>query len=244
MAERRPFEHGKPTGRRSHLRRGEKPCDECRLAWNAECREVQARKRARDREAGRERSRTKYALTCERCGRNFASVSRAQRFCSQWCWGQSPRVVKSTALVHVGPVIPSPHRFGRVEPVDITSRKPRLWFAGPCGWCGADFTFNQPQARFCSKQCSRRWWRAKRDSRFRIAPKLRLAVYERDGWICQLCSEPVDRDAHYLDDRAPSLDHIECQSWVLIPDHSPENLRLACRICNSKRGDETWLRAA
>jgi hypothetical protein len=40
-----------------------------------------------------------------------------------------------------------------------------------------------------------------------------------------------------LDDWAPSLDHIEPQSWALIPDHSPANLRLAHRWCNSVRGD-------
>ncbi|MFC7330808.1 MULTISPECIES: HNH endonuclease [Nocardiopsidaceae] len=68
----------------------------------------------------------------------------------------------------------------------------------------------------------------------------RLAIYERDGWICQLCSEPVDPDLPYLDNWAASLDHIVCQAWTDEPDHSPENLRLAHRWCNSVRGDETY----
>lgn len=71
----------------------------------------------------------------------------------------------------------------------------------------------------------------------------RLAIYERDGWVCQLCMEPTDRDLMSTDPRndwAPSLDHIEPQSHALIPDHSPANLRLAHRWCNSVRGDLTY----
>ena len=76
-----------------------------------------------------------------------------------------------------------------------------------------------------------------KESAFYISPADRLAIYERDGWICQLCFEPVNRDAHYNDNAAPSLDHVECQSWVLIPDHRPENLRLTHRACNCSRGN-------
>jgi 5-methylcytosine-specific restriction endonuclease McrA len=68
----------------------------------------------------------------------------------------------------------------------------------------------------------------------------RLAVYERDGWICQLCFEPVDPNLPHLDNWAATLDHIVCRAWTDEPDHSPENLRLAHRWCNSVRGDETY----
>lgn len=72
-----------------------------------------------------------------------------------------------------------------------------------------------------------------------ITPAKRQAIYERDGWVCQLCSEPVDRTLDSCHRFAATLDHIECQSWALIPDHSPENLRLAHRACNSRRRDRT-----
>ena len=39
---------------------------------------------------------------------------------------------------------------------------------------------------------------------------------------------------------AATLDHIECRAWALIPDDTPRNLRLAHRLCNSTRGDESW----
>ena len=66
----------------------------------------------------------------------------------------------------------------------------------------------------------------------------RLAVYERDGWICQLCGGPVNQALHFNDRMAATLDHIEPQSMALIPDHSPENLRLAHRACNSRRNNK------
>jgi 5-methylcytosine-specific restriction endonuclease McrA len=73
-----------------------------------------------------------------------------------------------------------------------------------------------------------------------VPPQVRLAIYERDGWVCQLCHEPVDPDLDQSDVWGATLDHIECQSWALIPDHRPTNLRLAHRWCNSARGDERY----
>lgn len=70
-----------------------------------------------------------------------------------------------------------------------------------------------------------------------ISPKVRHSIYDRDGWTCLICQEPIDRDAHWNDNYAPSLDHIVPQSHMLIPDHSPRNLRTSHRICNSLRGD-------
>ena len=73
---------------------------------------------------------------------------------------------------------------------------------------------------------------------FSIDPSVRYAIYDRDKWVCQLCMEPVDPTLVSPDPWSASLDHIECQSWVLVPDHSPANLRLAHRWCNSARNDE------
>jgi len=69
-----------------------------------------------------------------------------------------------------------------------------------------------------------------------IDPKMRHALYERDGWSCAICELPVDREAHWNDDLAPSLDHIRPRS--LGGSHDAENLRTAHRICNSVRGAE------
>ena len=68
-----------------------------------------------------------------------------------------------------------------------------------------------------------------------ISAKLRLEIYERDGWVCHLCNEPVERAAHFNDDLAPSLDHLVPRSKGGSDD--PENLKTAHRGCNSARRD-------
>ena len=67
-----------------------------------------------------------------------------------------------------------------------------------------------------------------------ILPERRLSIYERDGWLCGICGDPVDRDADALANLAPSLDHIVPRS--LGGGHESENLRTAHRVCNSRRG--------
>lgn len=67
-----------------------------------------------------------------------------------------------------------------------------------------------------------------------IDPKLRFELYGRDGWACLLCGDPIDQDAHWNGNLAPSLDHIVPRS--LGGSHDPENLRTAHRACNSARG--------
>ena len=69
-----------------------------------------------------------------------------------------------------------------------------------------------------------------------ISPKLRLKLYERDGWMCHLCDKPVDKEAHFNDDLAPSLDHLKPRSKG--GSDEPSNLRTAHRVCNSTRRDD------
>lgn len=110
------------------------------------------------------------------------------------------------------------------------------WVAGECAHCRQAFTRKGGPSPYCSKICHR----ADRPKASWITRRARLAIYERDGWICQLCLDPVDPSLHYLDNKAATLDHIKCRAWTEEPDHSPENLRLAHRWCNSWRGDESY----
>lgn len=67
-----------------------------------------------------------------------------------------------------------------------------------------------------------------------IHPKLRIELYERDGWICHLCANPVDRAGDPNGNHAPSLDHLVPRSAG--GSHDPSNLKTACRSCNSRKG--------
>lgn len=68
-----------------------------------------------------------------------------------------------------------------------------------------------------------------------IAPGRRASIYERDGWCCQLCGEPVDRSARFPAPKAATIDH-------RIPlaaggAHSPDNWQTAHMLCNSTKRD-------
>jgi 5-methylcytosine-specific restriction endonuclease McrA len=214
---------GETGGYLNHRRAGEEPCGACRDVWNEyrrkyRKRSVRARKTLRD---------------CEGCGRGF--LSERGRFCSFACRDYGSRC----DLVPVGPALYSdlPSKHPARQPSML--RGPRTFVEGPCAWCGDRFTIvDQLQARYCSARCGRAAGKAGR-RRFNVSPLVRREVYERDGWVCQLCKDPVDPGLPTSDAWAATLDHIIPQAWVLVPDHRPENLRLTHRWCNSVRGDES-----
>lgn len=60
-------------------------------------------------------------------------------------------------------------------------------------------------------------------------------IYERDGWVCGICREPVDPDVRWPDLSCASLDHV-------VPlakggPHTVDNVQLAHFMCNSLKGD-------
>jgi hypothetical protein len=75
-----------------------------------------------------------------------------------------------------------------------------------------------------------------RTGRYRV---LGPAVYERDGWTCQICYLRILPDVHPSDDLYPNLDHV-----VAVEDggdDSIENLRATHRWCNIRRqGAPYW----
>lgn len=111
----------------------------------------------------------------------------------------------------------------------------RTFTQGACSWCGKQF-MSSGGSFFCSYACRKR--HRHHDSNavsFSISPIDRQSIYERDGWMCQLCERPVDPALNHPNLWAASLDHVIPQSAMIIPDHSPENLRLSHFLCNSYR---------
>ena len=120
-----------------------------------------------------------------------------------------------------------------------TSGGERRFIQGACQWCGAAFL--APHGVFCSDRCKGRMKSHKRSSSkgaFSMTPAGRAALYERDGWTCQICFLPVSDSSHHLGDLSPTVDHVVPQS--LGGGHEMENLRLTHRWCNSKRSDTSW----
>lgn len=61
-----------------------------------------------------------------------------------------------------------------------------------------------------------------------------LAIYERDGWTCQLCQQPVDRTLVHPDLASPSLDHRV--ALAAGGPHTEDNVWTAHLGCNIRKG--------
>lgn len=80
--------------------------------------------------------------------------------------------------------------------------------------------------------------KAVRAARLRAAQAERFDprdVYERDGWICGICSVPVDRRLRHPDPMSASLDHVTPVSHG--GDHTRANTRCSHLVCNTRRGN-------
>lgn len=117
-----------------------------------------------------------------------------------------------------------------------------------CASCGAWFR-PRPRQRFCGLACRpatrkvyptvqerqtaqwhrrRAWKRGAGYERF-----TRKSIYERDGWLCKLCGDPVDRSDDPDPHLRPSLDHI--LPLARGGAHSRSNVQCAHWICNSRK---------
>ena len=121
---------------------------------------------------------------------------------------------------------------------------PKPKSAAICEQCGAGFLADKRRSVFCSPECfevgkHRRnikhvQTRRARQRAATVEPFFPSEVYERDGWICQLCDLPIDREAVKPHPLSPSIDHI-------IPiarggEHSLRNVQAAHLGCNVRKG--------
>lgn len=105
------------------------------------------------------------------------------------------------------------------------------------------------QARlYCSAACrtraqnsrnrdARRAAKDRRRARLRgayVAPVRRRDIFERDGWTCRLCGDPLEDTAAVPHPLAPTLDHIV--PLAAGGTHEPDNCQAAHFLCNSRKG--------
>lgn len=127
-------------------------------------------------------------------------------------------------------------RFGRHGDPSVKG-KTRL-----CDICDAPFVKFGRQ-RCCSVDCRKELvalngYVARRRSLEKEATVERFTrteIFERDGWICQLCNEPVDRNARARASKSASLDHI--YPLILGGEHSRANTQCAHFGCNARKRD-------
>ena len=166
----------------------------------------------------------KTVVVCPVCGTAFERCRHQIRFCSRACM----RKHRNNQAYER-----NSRKFGAVK-------RPFI-----CKWCGKEFMpfYGIKKRAFCSKKCADRHasWQEHVKNRLQDKEKAkgnfsRRAVCERDGWICQICGQPVDENASWKDPLSATIDHI-------IPlskggEHSWGNVQCAHRRCNSLKGNQ------
>lgn len=191
--------------------------------------------------------------SCERCAGPFRARARDhRRFCSKTC----------SALTRVAVTLPA--RLIQRESRSLARRMRVLearieahpeWVVA-CLGCGEPVGSGpgwKGYKRYCSRACyqastrlgdhadARRRAKDVRRARKRnafVADVVRFEIYQRDGWVCQICGDPVEREARVPCAKAPTLDHRLALSRG--GTHEPSNVQLAHFLCNALKGDRGW----
>lgn len=218
---------------------------------------------ARDLKRKQQRTydRRGVGATCIVCGSAFTASTTRVKVCSPACHGRSrataryaPRSCFLCRNKHRHGTCPHCAKARAQAYKDFIEIRRRLrahrerWKTETrqCKDCGADFSPRQPHARYCAQACKKRaaQRQSRRSRRGQIAASRtgrinRAEILHRDQWTCQLCGEPLERDATVPHPHAPTLDHIV--PLALGGAHGPENLQAAHFICNSRKSDtRTW----
>lgn len=176
------------------------------------------RKFCGDHSPRRNKPAPKIELTCAQCGSDFLGRpykprpgASVARYCGDLCR----------------------YRAGYASSVArgyVESR--RKGTRHPCVDCGKGI--------WTGERCST-CWRGAVKSRRNIPATDRLATYERDGWLCKICREPVARDEKAPSPLAPTIDHViplvECIrrfGWEY--QDGMHNWQTAHYVCNCRKG--------
>lgn len=173
---------------------------------------------------------------CKECGKEFETQYKKKEFCCKRC-ADKARCRRN--------YIPKPRPKKITPPIQYEART--------CVICGNEFEVNKKRSdKTCSKECSkalerehRRVWNRNREKRIAsvlVDRDISLETLKRrDNNICWICGEETHDDDYVVvngtivvGDTYPSIDH-------LVPIargglHKWENIRLAHKGCNQKRG--------
>lgn len=200
-------------------KRPDTPCSGCgELMWSSKVMAAEpmchpCRRKARQR-------------VCSACGTEFRAAKADAKYCSRSCWSASRKGVSQ------GPPV-----FKNPRPcVDCGTDVLSSATAPRCPPCREAYMASAPyKGRYAAMyrdKCRRR--RALK----RGVPSEQYTteeIAERDGFVCQLCGEPVVMSTPYPDSWSPSIDHIQPLSRG--GDDTKANVQLAHRFCNTSKGN-------
>lgn len=111
--------------------------------------------------------------------------------------------------------------------------------SGRCLSCGTWFLHHQlggPSTCYCSRSCRGKSARGRGARRRQISKLARTRVHDRCNWLCQICGDPVNRDAAIGEPDYPVIDHRLPLAAGGADDES--NWQTAHWYCNSVKRDQ------
>ena len=193
-------------------------------------------------------------LECQWCGDEFFRDSsgpgrgRFRRYCSDSC---SRAAVAKKAADHrrtdewrrwYQERVDSGHYQRKSQ--ERRKANPNPVHSGECEYCGAATSWvgKQKKRRTCDSEACKRQYATDRGHARRVKIRgtstefvSRVEIFNRDEWVCQLCSEPIDKDAAWPDGNSPVIDHIVPISRG--GSHTRDNLQTAHAHCNAVKSD-------
>lgn len=209
--------------------------------------------------------RIRTNIKCEYCGKEFYPKEKETRYCSLSCSSKAQAPEKKIKLMKANAEVweafrREKERKKKEKQQEHETRKREAYINRlknaeqaemnicTCEWCGEPFIALRGIKKYCSEKCRAR----AQYKRGEIARRMRIKknnidnvsleeLYKRDGGICHICGKQcryedytVVNEIFIAGNYYPSIDHI-------IPlakggEHSYENVKLAHRICNTKRG--------
>jgi hypothetical protein len=177
-----------------------------------------------------------HQLTCLTCSTAFSNKMSHAKYCRSKC---QPRKVVARGCVECGKTFETTNRTAKC--------------------CGSECA-NKLREK-SGAEATKAWWDARgrkhasRADAYKLYGYKRRAVvrsrhaekiiadqiFERDGWICQICVEEIDRSLEWPHPRSVSLDHIVPVSRG--GQHTVGNVQCAHLCCNSSKGAKPALAA-
>lgn len=224
------------------------------------CREIFKERRKQERRKQERRANIRTVL-CGHCGQSFETSHPRHTYCSDVCQyrasrerSRTPRRVWVCGYCREcgKSYVTRDRRRGRTCSVECSRRwdnrtRSVAVLERECKQCGATVThtFQRGRARlFCSRVCRKRYAKKgdarnhrQRARKYGVAyePINSIKVFERDGWICGICHDPIDPKISWPDDRSKSLDHIIPMSKG--GGHVWSNVQAAHLGCNVDKAD-------
>lgn len=109
-----------------------------------------------------------------------------------------------------------------------------------CFVCGKAYVADPRQWKCCSEACARidrgmsNERRRLRMLETRTEQFHKSEIFERDGWVCHLCGDSIDRDEKFPHPRSASLDHVV--PIALGGEHTRANTAASHLRCNVSKG--------